>query len=57
MPSIVVVPDSAGDEAGEFHFKERVTAPLLDDPHFAAQLIERLAWAVGDAEQAERGAR
>src|SRR3954465_10518591 len=57
MPSIVVVRDSAADEAGEFQFKERVTAPLLDDPHFAAQMIERLAWAVGNAEHAERGAR
>ena len=26
MPSIVVVPDTAAHEAGEFHFKERVTA-------------------------------
>ena len=43
MPSIVVVPDTDANEAGEFHFKKRVTAPLLDDPHFAAQLIERLA--------------
>jgi hypothetical protein len=57
MPSIVVVPDTDAHEVGEFSFRERVTAPLLDDPHFAAQLIERLAWAVGDAEEAERGAR
>ena len=56
MPSILVVPDTDAHEAGEFHFKERVTAPLLGDPHFAAQLIERLAWAIGDAEEAERSA-
>ena len=56
MPSILVVPDTDAHEAGEFHFKERVTAPLLGDPHFAAQLIERLAWAIGDAEDAERSA-
>ena len=57
MPSIVVVPDTAAHEHGAFQFKERVTAPLLDDPHFAAQLIERLAWAVEDAEETERDAR
>jgi hypothetical protein len=54
MPSIVVVPDHTdADQAGEFHFKERVAASLLGDPHFAAQLIERLAWAIRDAEHAE----
>jgi hypothetical protein len=54
MPSIVVVPDDTDSgQAGEFHFKERVAASLLGDPHFAAQLIERLAWAIEDAEQAE----
>jgi hypothetical protein len=56
MPSIVVVPDTDAQGAAEFHFKERVTASLLDDPHFAARLIERLAWAIGDAEEAERRA-
>jgi hypothetical protein len=58
MPSILVVPDDTdADQAGEFHFKERVAASLLGDPHFAAQLIERLAWAIGDAEQAESAHR
>jgi hypothetical protein len=58
MPSILVVPDHPdADQAGEFHFKERVAASPLSNPHFAAQLIERLAWAIGDAEQAERSAR
>lgn len=35
---------------------ERVTSIHLQDGHAAGQLIERLTWAVGDAEQAERAA-
>jgi hypothetical protein len=57
MPSILVVPDTDAHEAGEFQFKEHVPASLLGDPHFAAQLIERLSWAIADAEEAERGGR
>src|SRR4051794_20877008 len=54
MPSILLVPDDTdADQTSEFHFKERVAASLLSDPHFAAQLIERLAWAIRDAEQAD----
>jgi hypothetical protein len=50
---IVVSDDNASADAG-FAFKERVSAPLLEDPHFAAQLIQRVAWAVADAERSER---
>jgi hypothetical protein len=35
---------------------ERLTTVQLDDPHFAAQLVERLKWAGADAERAEREA-
>ena len=36
---------------------ERVSSIHLADGHAAEQLIERLAWAVTDAEESERGAR
>ena len=36
---------------------ERVSSIHLCDEHAAEQLIERLAWAVNDAEDAERQAR
>jgi hypothetical protein len=48
--NIIVVDDEHADEATSFAFKERVSAPLLEDPHFRAQLIQRVAWAVADAE-------
>ena len=54
MLNIIVVDDEQADDTTEFAFKERVTAPLLQDPHFAAQLIQRVAWAVADAEEADR---
>lgn len=54
MLNIIVVSDDHANDATGFAFKERVTAPLLEDPHFAAQLIQRVAWAVADAEEAER---
>ena len=36
---------------------EKVSSIHLCDEHAAEQLIERLAWAVNDAEEAERAAR
>jgi hypothetical protein len=38
-------------------FQERVSVSDLESEHFAAQLVERLRWAVGDAEEANRGSR
>jgi hypothetical protein len=52
--NIIVVDDEHTDDATPFAYKERVSAALLEDPHFAAQLMERVAWAVADAEEAER---
>ena len=54
MLNIIVVSDDDATAHTGFAFKERVSAPLLEDPHFAAQLIQRVAWAVADAERAER---
>jgi hypothetical protein len=44
-------------EAGPVLLDERVSSIHLSDGHAAEQLIERLAWAVTDAEETERGAR
>jgi hypothetical protein len=54
MPSIMVVADTDAGGETAFQLKERVSAVHLNDPYFSAQLIERVAWAVADAEQAER---
>jgi hypothetical protein len=52
--NIIVVSEEHQRDTTGFAFKERVTASLLEDPQFAAQLIERVAWAVADVEDAER---
>jgi hypothetical protein len=58
MARIIVTADSevrrstpSGD--GQVLLDERVTSIHLSDGHAAEQLIERVAWAVTDAEQVE----
>jgi hypothetical protein len=51
MPHILVTADK-GEEA--VMLRERVNVADFESEHFAAQLVERLGWAVGDADQAER---
>jgi hypothetical protein len=34
--------------------RERVSLADLESDHFAAQLVQRLEWAVGDAHEVER---
>ena len=52
MARIIVLPDM---EIGERTpvFDERVSAVHVDNQHSAAQLIERLTWAIHDAEAIE----
>jgi hypothetical protein len=63
VPSVIVVVESETDEPSAFNhdrrgfqLKERVTSSDVSDPHVAAQLIERIGWALADAEDAERAA-
>jgi hypothetical protein len=60
MARIIVTTDQPGHAAhddGPVLLEERVYAVHLATDHAASQLMERLAWAVGDAESAERGRR
>jgi hypothetical protein len=61
VPSIIVVANTetedriaSRDDQLAFQLKERVSASDVDNPHFSSQLIERIGWALGDAEKAER---
>ena len=51
MPQILVTADQG---EGEVMLRERVNVADFESEHFASQLVERLGWAVGDADQAER---
>ena len=61
MPSIIIVADTKAegqvafpDDRRRFQLKERVSASDVANPHFSSHLIERIGWALADAEQAER---
>ncbi len=54
MPRIIVTTEaSAAREGGSVLLEEHVHSVHLSTGHAALQLVERLAWAVGDAEAAE----
>lgn len=54
MPSILIVPDTdSGDEATRFKLRERVSVRDMRDEHIREQLLERIGWAVEDAEREE----
>ncbi len=55
MPKIIVTADSRtdGDERAVM-FTERVNVSDFESPHFQSQLVERLGWAVGDAQGIEQ---
>jgi hypothetical protein len=55
MPQIIVAADrGAAFGEGAVTFRERVNVADFDSQHFSAQLVERLGWAVEDADKAER---
>ena len=54
MPEIIVTADRGADFGdGAVTHRERVNVADFESRHFAAQLVERLGWAVEDAAQAE----
>ncbi|HTA12937.1 MAG TPA: hypothetical protein VK765_05895 [Solirubrobacteraceae bacterium] len=57
MPRIIVITDPLSAEPGEnpsVLLEEHVHSVHLSTDHAASQLVQRLAWAVSDAENAER---
>jgi hypothetical protein len=63
VPSVIIVaeseaaqPGALSDDRRTFQLKERLTSADVGDPHLAAQLIERIGWALADAEDAESAA-
>jgi len=54
MPQILVVTDATQD-AGTVVYRERVATTDLESDHFSGQLVERVGWAVLDADELEHG--
>jgi hypothetical protein len=56
MPQIIVTADEQTDGAEPpIMFRERVNVSDFESNHFASQLVERLGWAVGDADAVASG--
>lgn len=55
MPQILVLTD-APDRSGEVVYRELVPSSSLESEHFAGQLLERVGWAVSDADRLEHRA-
>lgn len=54
MPQIIVRADRRDRlEEGAIMMRERVNVSDFESDHFAAQLVERLGWAVSDASEVE----
>jgi hypothetical protein len=55
MPQIIVTADRT-DDRGEapVMLRERVNITDFESDHFAAQLVERVGWAVSDAAEVEQ---
>ncbi|MGH2960589.1 MAG: hypothetical protein ACRDL3_00105 [Solirubrobacterales bacterium] len=54
MPQIIVTTNTADDGNGAVLLKERIGPLDLESDHFSAQLIERLGWALVDADDLEQ---
>lgn len=53
MAQILVVASSRSDDS-EVVYRERINPSDLESDHFSGQLVERVGWAVIDAEELER---
>lgn len=53
MPQILVVADIADETANRLVYRERVATSDLESRHFSGQLVERVGWAVRDADEIE----
>jgi hypothetical protein len=57
MPQIIVTADRTDDQGdAPVMLRERVNVTDFESDHFAAQLVERVGWAVSDAAEVEHQA-
>ncbi len=54
MPQILVMADSHEDIADTVVYRERISPSDLESDHFSGQLVERVGWAVIDADELEQ---
>jgi hypothetical protein len=54
LPRMLVMTEPTDHAPAEVMLSEHVATGDIASGHFATQLVERIAWALADAEQAER---
>jgi hypothetical protein len=57
MPQILIVADPPEETGSTIVYRERITTSDLESDHFSGQLVERVGWAVVDADQIEETSR
>lgn len=57
MPRMLVITERLDRTNGEVMLDEHIATSDLDSDHFAAQLVERIGWALADAETVEQRPR
>jgi len=53
MPRVIVITENRTHNDADILLDEQVHSIHLDSEHSAGQFIERLGWAISDAEEAE----
>jgi hypothetical protein len=53
MPTILVISNESAEQGSAVVLAENIQPEHLASDHHAAQLVERLGWAVTDAKEAE----
>jgi hypothetical protein len=53
VPQILVVTETPDETASTVVYRERVALTDLESDHFSGQLVERVGWAMLDADQIE----
>ena len=53
MPQILVVTEDPEKSESAVVYRERIVLSDLESDHFSAQLVERVGWAVLDADEIE----
>jgi MFS family permease len=56
MPQLMIATDRHGEDAGTVVYRERVSLSDLESDHFSGQLVERVGWALHDADEIEHDA-
>jgi len=57
MPQILVVADVHDDPGDTVVYREGISLSDLESDHFSGQLVERVGWAVLDADELEHQQR